>query len=125
MSTITLSAKMNELALVQMPSAPRPSTSVPLTKLQQLYQFTTFVETESIYSTPEKPIRTYIPLQFVREESALTTTTSPSEMIMWCKVADDSDERLIQFTKNYMMMLVKRGVVYTDTHVIRKVKVEW
>jgi hypothetical protein len=125
MSTITLSAKMDELAFVQVPSAPRPSTSTPLTKLQQLYQFTTFVETESIYSTPEKPIRAYIPLQFVREESAHIMMNGTPDMIMWCKVADDSDERLIQFTKNYIMMLVKRGVVYTDTNVIRKIKVEW
>jgi hypothetical protein len=122
MATITLSAAINQAALKRT-SGTLPSTSTPLTKIQQLYQHTTYVESESIYSTPEKPVRSYIAFQYLREESAILIPSEGSEIVIWCKSV--SDDRILQFTKKYFMMLVNRKQVYSDTHMQRIEHVGW
>ena len=124
MSVVTLSAKMYELAFRRFASTSLPKTSFPFDKFQNLYQYTTYIEVESEYSTPEKPIRSYVPLQFIREETATLTAGDGPSIIIWCK-ALDNDTRQIQFTKAYFMILVKRRLVHTDKNIVREVKIEW
>lgn len=124
MSTVTLSAKMYELAFRRFPNTLLPKTSFPFDKFQNLYQYTTYIEVESEHSTPEKPIRSYVPLQFMCEEKATLTAEDGPSIIIWCKSLDN-DARQIQFTKAYFMMLVKRGLVHTDKNTVREVKIEW
>jgi hypothetical protein len=123
MTTITLSALLTECGLSKQKDQSLPAGSKPFTMFQHLYQYTTYVEAESIYSTPEAPIKTYLPLQFIREESGILVPSEGSTIVIWCKLLND--DRVVQCTKGFFMKMVQRGIVYTNMNTVRVEKVSW
>jgi hypothetical protein len=122
MTTITLSKKLREVTDIPSYPSQLPQTSIPLTKLHQLYQYTTYIEVET------NSIPLYIPLQYIREETVVIESYSHKkndpEHIIWCNVLD-GDVRTIQFTKGYFALLMERKQVYIDPQSVRKEIITW
>jgi len=122
MQTITLSRKISETE-----SSKRvldlPESSVPFTKFQHLYQYTTYIKTELDTHDKDTPRYSYIPLQFVREDNVTIAQSIGPEIYITCNALDDN--RTVEFSKGYFMLLVKRNQVYTNMNVKRAEKVTW
>jgi hypothetical protein len=118
MTTLTLSAALNSLNMVDL-----PDKTVPLTDIRQLY-------TSPVYVCDG--VTSYLGIQYEREESMISyspvfTDKDPvlkrPVIIIWCKELNGVNT--IQFTKDYFMMLVKRGQVFADPQGKRVHKSNW
>jgi len=123
MTTVTLSAKMHQVAFYRNAIYPLPATSTAFSKFQHLYQYTTYIRVDSEYATADHPICNYIPLHYIREESAIIVASEGPSIIILCKLPNQ--EEYIQFTKAYFMSLVNKGLVHTDVNIIRVEKISW
>ena len=119
-SDVTLSSILSKLELNRHGES-LPKSATPFTKYQHLYQYTTIIESESIYSDPKNPIKSYVSLQFVREELATLVQSEGPAMLIWCKMG----EQIVEFSKAYFMQLIKNGRVYTDMTSVRVTSVTW
>jgi len=118
MTTLTLSAALNSLNMIDL-----PDKTVPLTDIRQLY-------TSPVYVCDG--VTSYLGIQYEREESMISyspvfTDKDPvlkrPVIIIWCKELNGVNT--IQFTKDYFMMLVKRGQVFADPQGKRVHKSNW
>jgi len=126
----TLSALIYDFCISEVNGYMLPSHAMPFESFEQLYHNTVYVQASSIHSTKEKPIDSYIPLEYVQEESATLVHTRRIEtdpilrtpmQIITCKIPNE--ERVVQFNKEYFMGLVKKGLVYMGAK--KKVVVSW
>lgn len=126
----TLSALIYDFCISEVNGYMLPSQAMPFESFEQLYHNTVYVQASSIHSTKEKPIDSYIPLEYVQEESATLVHTRRIEtdpilrnpmQIITCKIPNE--ERIVQFNKEYFMGLVKKGLVYMGPK--KKAVVSW
>ena len=126
----TLSALIYDFCISEVNGYMLPFHAMPFESFEQLYHNTVYVHASSIHSTKEKPIDSYIPLEYVQEESATLVHTRRIEtdpilrnpmQIITCKIPNE--ERAVQFNKEYFMGLVKKGLVYMGPK--KKAVVSW
>jgi hypothetical protein len=126
----TLSALIYDFCISEVNGYMLPAQAMPFESFEQLYHNTVYVQVSSIHSTTEKPIDSYIPLEYVQEESVTLVHTRRIEtdpllrnpmQIITCKIPNE--ERVVQFNKEYFMGLVKKGLVYMGAK--KKVVVSW
>ena len=128
---ITLTRKMREVEdgpLIQ----PLPKGCVPLKTISQLYQHVAYVCVpiyvhDNFYKDKENEKLTYIPLQYICEDSCTIDMYSgkkETSHIITCR-ALDGDLRTIQFTKGYVSLLIQRGLIYSDPNSVRNQEVTW
>ena len=126
----TLSALIYDFCISETNGYMLPSQATLFQSFEQLYHNTIYVHATSINSTEQKPIDSYIPLEFVQEETATLVHTRRLEtdpllrnpmQIITCKILNE--ERIVQFNKEYFMGLVKKGLVYMGAK--KKAVVSW
>ena len=126
----TLSALIYDFCISETNGYMLPSQATLFQSFEQLYHNTIYVHATSINSTEQNPIDSYIPLEFVQEETATLVHTRRLEtdpllrnpmQIITCKILNE--ERIVQFNKEYFMGLVKKGLVYMGAK--KKAVVSW
>ena len=126
----TLSALIYDFEISEVNGYMLPSQAMPFESFEQLYHNTIYVHATSIHSTEQNPIDSYIPLEYVQEETVTLVHTRRIEtdlllrtpmQIITCKIPNE--ERTVQFNKNYLMSLVKKGLVYMGAK--KKAVVSW
>jgi len=109
----TLSAKITELALskslIKSKLYSEPDQIQPISKVNAIYTNIFYVRFESEYSTPDRQLLYYIPLQFVSEIEVVLR--SKHVVLFECTMADDPDER-IQIRKDYLLDQMEKGNVF-------------
>ena len=128
MATLTLSVALGKFELKHSPVHSLPDTAIPLTDIRQLYTSPIYVSVESVVDSK----KSYLGIQYEREESMMSyspvfTDKDPvlkrPAILIWCKELNGAST--IQFTKDYFMMLVKRGQVFADPQGKRVHKSNW
>lgn len=113
----TLSALIYDFCISKTNGYMLPSQAMPFESFEQLYHNTIYVHATSINSTKQNPIDSYIPLEYVQEETATLVHTRRLEtdpllrnpmQIITCKIPNE--ERIVQFNKEYFMGLVKKDL---------------
>ena len=127
MATLTLSAALGKFEVKHSSAHSLPDMAIPLTDIRQLYTSPVYVSVESVDG-----IKSYLGIQYEREESMMSyspvfTDKDPvlkrPVILIWCKELNGTNT--IQFTKDYFMMLVKRGQVFADPQGKRVHKSNW
>lgn len=126
----TLSALIYDFCISETNGYMLPSQATPFQSFEQLYHNTIYVHATSIHSTEQNPIDSYIPLEYIQEESVTLVHTRRLEtdpllrnpmQIITCKIPNE--ECIVQFNKEYFMGLVKKGLVYMGAK--KKAVVSW
>ena len=131
MTTVTLSALIYDFGTSKVNGYILPSNVVPCQTFKELYKNYFYVKASSVCGTVENPIDSYIPLEYLKQETVTLVhkirldltppILSTPMLIITCKL--QNEELLVQFNQTYIIELIKEGLVYIGPKTI--VEVQW